>query len=191
MKKNIQSQFNIFRLLLLDYSLDRLFDIYNRRNQTGQKTYYNWTYIRIINFFFLTLTFYLGTWSRLFAEFHSTTVQLLESERKIKNSNTVLITFRQTIVSVSRTKSIWKIRHEMKHIFLDPITNRSRSYQVQIVGICHVELAGCKLGIMGRIEALVPKLFSDFVNPIHATDHQHFQVKLRRYSEKEMRLTRD
>mmetsp|Transcript_7100 Transcript_7100/g.27905 ORF Transcript_7100/g.27905 Transcript_7100/m.27905 type:complete len:619 (+) Transcript_7100:390-2246(+) len=51
-------------------------------------------------------------------------------------------------------------------------------HQILVIRVRHVKLAGCKLGVVGHVDALVAELTADLVHAVHAADDEFLEVEL-------------
>mmetsp|Transcript_8923 Transcript_8923/g.24044 ORF Transcript_8923/g.24044 Transcript_8923/m.24044 type:complete len:656 (-) Transcript_8923:29-1996(-) len=61
-------------------------------------------------------------------------------------------------------------------------------HQVVVVCVRLIKLAGRKLGVVGHIDPLVPKLLSDLKHPIQTTDDEHLEVEFGRHTHVQLEI---
>ena len=71
--------------------------------------------------------------------------------------------------------------HLLGHAHLG-VKGGSGAYDVEVVGVGHVELAGGELGVVGHINALVSELLAELVDAVKATDDEGLGIEAGRRS---------
>lgn len=65
--------------------------------------------------------------------------------------------------------------HGAEHVFGD-------MDEVVVVGVGHVELASCVLGVVGLVDRFVPEVLSDFEHSLQTAHYELLQIEFRGYT---------